>query len=89
MIYLMLYSYSGRYKSKKTTMPLLYQISIQLFLNLSTPNTIIPYFHKLRCNSELILGQMEKAKNGTERKHKDSTFFLFPAGLQSRSILPL
>ena len=48
-------------QNQKTRIPLLYQIPMQLFLTLSTPNTIIPCFHKLRCNdnskNELTTGR--------------------------------
>lgn len=50
-----------------------YQISIQVFLTLSSSNTSILYFHKLWCNdgfkNELILVQMEETKNMGRRKY--------------------
>lgn len=50
-----------------------YQISIQVFLTLSSSNTSILYFHKLWCNdgfkNELILVQMEETKNMGLRKY--------------------
>lgn len=49
-------------KAKRQKCPLLYQIRMRLFPNLSSPNAFVPHFHKLQCNDclkdEAILGQI-------------------------------